>query len=56
MINVVCQSSLACSSLPPSDRRLLSELNLPRENFLHMTSPEFDAQQMAANSNGENME
>lgn len=28
------------SSLPPIDRRRLSDLNLPKENFLHLKTPE----------------
>ncbi len=39
-----CQQSIrgfkGSSSLPPTDRRRLSELNLPKENFLVLTTPE----------------
>jgi len=28
------------STLPPTDRRRLSDLNLPKENFLHLSTPE----------------
>merc|ERR1719495_2105651 len=32
------------SPFPPTDRRLLSELNLPKENFLFLFAPEFVSQ------------
>jgi len=39
-----CQMELrgwgANYQFPPTDRRLLSELNLPKENFLHLLTPE----------------
>ncbi len=57
---LVLNSYLDCpssSSLPPTDRRRLSELNLPKENFLHLTTPaQFDAggENDSAEKNGEN--
>ncbi|XP_023321566.1 FAS-associated factor 1 [Eurytemora carolleeae] len=42
-----CQQEIrgwsANSMFPPSDRRLLSELNLPKENFLYLLTPEIPA-------------
>jgi len=35
------------SHLPPSDRRLLSELNLPRENFLYLLTPDIPSEALA---------
>jgi hypothetical protein len=42
------------SLLPPLDRRYLSELNLPRENFLYLLTPDIPGSEAMAGSSDEN--